>query len=511
MLECDATRFLVLTIPRSGRKARGQPRSQVMNASSRLVGVDDGGSRDGNSDLRADVVIVGAGLSGLMAARTLLAAGVEPLVLEARDRVGGRTWTRPASDGTLLDLGGQWIGPTQRRVLALAKELGVQTFKTWDIGENIEYRGGERATYSGAIPTHDPVTSADAVEAMLTLNVMATQVPLDAPWTAPNALEWDAQTFDTWIRANTRSEQARALMELVIQAVFSVEARDLSLLHVLFYIHSAGNLMDLVAVSGGAQECRCVGGTQQLSDKMAVALGKRVILNAPVHAITQDDHSVRIEVDSVTVNAERAIIALPPTLAGRVRYRPALPGYRDQFTHRIPMGTVIKFQCLYEWPFWREHGLTGQVTSDTSAVRITFDNTPPDGAPGVLLGFIEGEEGRRWGRRNLEERRAEVLNCLARYFGEQARAPQEYVEVSWAEEEYSRGCYAGFLQPGVLTSYGEALRAPIGRLHWAGTETATEWNGYMDGALQAGERAAWESLSALGRLAAVRGTPGSEE
>ena len=468
-----------------------------MSVSSRRDGADDGDSRDANRDLQADVVIVGAGLSGLMAARTLLAAGVEPLVLEARDRVGGRTWTRPASDGTLLDLGGQWIGPTQRRVLALAEELGVHTFKTWNTGKNIEYRVGERVTYSGAIPTYDPVTSADAVEAMLALNMMATQVSLDAPWTAPHALEWDAQTFDTWIRANARSDEARELMELVIQAVFSVEARDISLLHVLFYIHSAGNLMDLVAVTGGAQERRCVGGTQQLSEKMAEALDDRVILNAPVHTIAQDERSVRFEAADVTVTAERAIIALPPTLAGRLRYRPALPGYRDQFTQRVPMGTVIKVQCLYETPFWREKGLTGQATSDTGAVRITFDNTPPDGSPGILLGFIEGEEGRRWGRQRPEERRAEVLDCLARYFGEQARVLKEYVELSWAEEEYSRGCYAGFLPPGVLTSYGEALRASIGRLHWAGTETATEWNGYMDGALQAGERAAREILAAL--------------
>jgi monoamine oxidase len=445
-----------------------------------------------------------------MAARMLLAAGVEPRVLEARGRVGGRTWTRPASDGTPLDLGGQWIGPTQRRVLALAEELGVQTFKTWDTGLNIEYRRGERVTYSGAIPTHDPVVSADAVEAMLALNMMATQVPLDTPWTAPHALEWDAQTFDTWIRANARSERARELMELVIQAVFSVEARDISLLHVLFYIHSAGNLMNLVAVTGGAQESRFVGGAQQLSDKMADALGERVILNAPVHTITQDDHSVHVEAEGITVGAERAILALPPTLAGRLRYYPALPGYRDQFTQRVPMGTVIKIQCLYERPFWRENGLTGQVTSDTGAVRITFDNTPLGGSPGILLGFIEGEEGRRWGRRSLEERRAEFLNCLARYFGEQAHVPKEYVELPWAEEEYSRGCYAAFLPPGVLTSFGEALRAPIGRLRWAGTETATEWNGYMDGALQAGERAAQETLAALGRPASVSGTLGRE-
>jgi monoamine oxidase len=485
-----------------------------MGVFSRLFGADGAppqSASDATSAIsgerRAEVAIVGAGLSGLMAARTLLAAGVEPLVLEARDRVGGRTWTRLAGDGTPLDLGGQWIGPTQRRILALAEELNVQTFKTWDTGKNIEYRRGERITYSGAIPTHDPVVSADAVEAMLTLNMMATQVPLDAPWNAPKALEWDSQTFDTWIRANARSDEARELMELVIQAVFSVETRDISLLHVLFYIHSAGNLMDLVAVTGGAQESRCVGGTQQLSDKMAAALGDRVILNAPVHTVARDERGVHVEAEGVTVSAERAIIALPPTLAGRLRYHPALPSYRDQLTQRVPMGTVIKVQCLYKTPFWRDEGLTGQVTSDTGAMRITFDNTPLSGTPGILLAFVEGEEGRRWGRRSMEERRAEVLDCLARYFGEQARVSQEYVEMSWAEEEYSRGCYAGFLPPGVLTSYGEALRAPIGRLHWAGTETATEWNGYMDGALQAGERAALEVLAALGRSTEASKTP----
>ncbi len=483
--------------------------SRLLSAEGRAAQSHPASATAGQSERTCDVVIAGAGLSGLMAARTLLTAGLDPLVLEARGRVGGRTYTRPSSDGAPLDLGGQWIGPTQTRVLALAGELGVQTFKTHDTGKNIEYHRGERITYSGAIPTHNSAVSADAVEAMLTLNMMAAHVPLDAPWTAPRALEWDSQTFDTWNRINTRSVEARELMELVIQAVFSVEARDISLLHALFYIHSAGNLMNLVAVTGGAQERRCAGGTQQLSEKMAATLGERVLLNAPVHTVAQDERGVRVEADGVMVSAERAILALPPTLAGRLRYRPALPGYRDQLTQRMPMGTVIKVQCMYETPFWRSEGLTGQVTSDTGAMRITFDNTPPTGAPGVLLGFIEGEEGRRWGRRSLEERRNEVLDCLARYFGEQARAVKEYVELSWAEEEYSRGCYAGFLPPGVLTSYGEALRAPIGRLHWAGTETATEWNGYMDGALQAGERAAHEVLAALGRSASAS-APGKE-
>jgi len=450
-------------------------------------------------ELRAEVVVVGAGFAGLAAARALVAAGVDALVLEARDRVGGRIYTRPASDGTPLDLGGQWVGPSQRRILALAQAVGVETFTTYDTGDNVQYQAGERHIYSGAVPTHDPVVAAEIVEAILTLNMLANAVPLDAPWQAPDAADWDAQTLETWLRANVASPGARALLTLGAQAIFSAEPRDLSLLHALFYIHSAGGLMDLLGVTGGAQERRFVGGAQQVAERVAAALGQRVILDTPVHTVTQDAQGAQVAGDGVVVAAQRAIIALPPTLAGRLHYRPALPGLRDQLTQRMPMGTVIKVQCLYPTPFWRAAGLTGQASSDSGAVRVTFDNTPPGGAPGILLGFIEGDEGRAWGQRSAAERRAATLECLVRYFGPQAAHPTEYVEQSWAEEEYTRGCYAGYMPPGVWSQYGAALRPPIGRLHWAGTETATVWNGYMDGAIQSGERAAAEALAALGR------------
>ncbi len=445
----------------------------------------------------ADVGIVGAGLAGLMAARELAAAGVSVCVLEARDRVGGRTWTRPTSDGTLLDVGGQWIGPTQQRMNRLVAELGIETFKTWDIGENVQYRGGERHTYSGAIPTTDPLVAGDVMEALLTLNMMAMRVPLETPWTASDAAVWDSQTFATWIDANVSAPGARTLLELAIQAVFSAEPRDLSLLHVLFYIRSAGGLMDLLGVTGGAQETRFITGAQTVANRLADALGDRVVLGARVHTIIQDDAGAQIISDTLVLSCARVIVALPPTLAGRLHYRPALPGLRDQLTQRMPMGTVYKVQCIYPKPFWRDAALTGQASSDTGAVRITFDNSPSDGSRGVLLGFVEGDEGRVFGQRSPQERRAAVLECFVRYFGAQAGQPLDYVEQSWAEEEYTRGCYAGYMPPGVWTMYGAALRAPIGRIHWAGTETATHWNGYMDGAVQSGERVAAEILAAL--------------
>ena len=451
----------------------------------------------GATERTADVVIVGAGLAGLAAARSLVAAGVRPLVLEARDRVGGRTWTVRSEAGIAIDLGGQWIGPSQRRMAALVRELGLTTYKTFDTGLNVQYRQGERTTYSGAIPSGDPLVTGDVIEAMLTLNEMASAVPLERPWAAADAGEWDSQTLATWMEANVASAGARALLTLGIEAVFSAEPRDLSLLHVLFYIHSAGGMMDLLAVTGGAQESRFHEGAQSVAIAMALALGDRVALGAPVRAVSQDERGVRLHAEGVTARARRAIIAVPPTLAGRLRYEPALPGYRDQLTQRVPMGTVAKIQCVYPTAFWRADNLTGQASSDTGAVRVTFDNSPESGEPGVLLGFVEGDEGRAWGRLEASARRAAVLLSLERYFGERAAQPIEYFEQSWAEEEYTRGCYAGYMPPGVWTTFGEALRAPVGRIHWAGTETATEWNGYMDGAIQSGERAATEVIDAL--------------
>ena len=446
---------------------------------------------------RADVVIVGAGLAGLAAARELTKAGVDVIVLEARDRVGGRTYNRLASDGTRLDVGGQWIGPTQDHLATLAAEVGVTTFPTYNEGKNIQYTQGVRRVYEGALPMDDPEAMMEAVEVMLDLNLMANEVPLDAPWTAPNAAEWDNQTVESWLQNHVESAETRRLLTLLVESIFSVEPRDLSFLHFLFYVHSGGNLTQLISVTDGAQERRFHQGSQAISQRVADKLGERVVLNAPVHTVMQNEQGVRVISDTLTVEAQRAIIAMPPTLAGRLRYQPALPAARDQLTQRVPMGTTIKVQCLYERPFWRDEGYSGQAISDDGAVRITFDNSPESGTPGILIGFMEGDDGRAWGRKTRDERQAEVIACFTRYFGEQAAHPYAYEEMVWAEEEYSRGCYAGYMPPGVWSMYGEALRQPVGRLHWAGTETASVWMGYMDGAIRSGERAAAEILELL--------------
>jgi monoamine oxidase len=458
--------------------------------------------------LEADVAIVGAGLAGLVAARRIAAAGARPLVLEARERVGGRLLNEEIGDGKVVEAGGQWIGPTQDRIAALAAELGIGTFPTHDQGRHLVEMAGRLASYEGQLTDArlglvrdlaraiSPLALADFEQARARLDRMARQVPLDEPWMAPKAASWDSQTFATWVRRNTRTAAARSLFELATEAVWAAEPGDVSLLHVLFYTRSGSGFDSLVGTGGGAQQDRFHGGSQRLALAMAEQLGaERLRLGVPVRAIEHGEEGVTVHAGPhLVVSARRAIVAIPPTLAGRVAYDPALPARRDQLTQRMPQGTVIKTMAIYGRPFWREDGLSGQATSDTGPARVVFDNSPPDGSPGVLLGFLEGRLARQWGARPAAERRDAVLAGHARLFGERARRPERFVERVWADEEWTRGCYGCLMTTGGWTEYGRALRAPVGPLHWAGAETATVWNGYMDGAVRSGERAAEEVL-----------------
>jgi monoamine oxidase len=446
--------------------------------------------------LDADVVVIGAGLAGLAAAQTLTEAGRSVAVLEARDRVGGRTLNHELAGGGIVEVGGQWVGPTQLRVYARIRELGLALFETYDEGFNqFEYKG-RLSRYRGAIPKLNPVVLADVAQAQARLDRMAKQVPLDKPWRAPKAAEWDAQTLATWLSRHTHTGGARAFFQLLCEGVFAAEPADLSLLHFLFYVNSGGGIDTLISTDGGAQEHRIVGGSQLIAQRAAERLGDRVVLDAPVRRIVDGGASVTVYGDDVEARGTHVIVAIPPTLAGRLDYEPGLPGYRDQLTQRMPQGSVIKCMAVYDEPFWRRDGFSGQATSTDGPVKVVFDNTPSTGGVGVLLGFLEGEQARSLGRASFEERRDAVVACFARFFGPRAKQPMEYVERAWAEEIYSRGCYAGYLPPGAWTSLGFALRRPCGRIHWAGTETAEIWNGYMDGAISSGERAARDVLAA---------------
>lgn len=448
-------------------------------------------------EIEADVVVVGAGLAGLVAAREVERGGASVAVLEARERVGGRLLNEPLGDGKIVEVGGQWVGPTQDRVAALADELGVETFPTHTAGFNLLELDGRLSRYSGTIPRLGPAVLADIALARRRIDRLAARVDTAAPWRAAAAEDLDSQTFATWLRRGMRTRTARRLMAVAGRTVWGAEPGELSLLHVLFYVRSGGGFDRLMDVEGGAQQDRLAGGSQLLAVRIAQAFGDRVVLGAPVDRIDDRDRGVVIEADGVEARARRAIVAVPPPLRGRVEFHPPLPIAHRQLIGRMVPGWLVKAIAVYPEPFWRDDGLSGEGVSDSGPATLTFDNSPPDGSPGVLLGFIGGADARRASALAPAERRRAVLAGFARLFGDRAREPERFVELDWAREEWSGGGPTCNMPPGTWTGFGKCLREPAGRVHWAGTETASEWSGYMDGAVRSGERAAREVLAAL--------------
>jgi len=457
-----------------------------------------------------DVAIVGAGFAGLTAAIELHRQGKSVVVLEARDRVGGRALNHHLAGGRVSEAGATFVGPTQGHIIALAERFGVGRFPTYDVGDNVYYRDGMRTTYSdktatGIVPP-DPTIDADAAAIVTRIDRLSTKVPVHAPWKARHASKWDGQTLESWARENSSyrvNESFRRLVAVATRPIFGADPREISFLFTLFYIAASGDerhpgtFERNFSTRNGAQMWRFHGGSQLITQRMASRLGHGVVLGTPVRRIVQRQHYVTVESAHRDLRAKRVIVAVPPTLAGRIHYQPEMPTTRDQLTQRLPQGTLIKVACVYDTPFWREDGLNGTALSLNGPVNATFDDSPPGGKPGVIFGFVGGDAARGFMRLTAAERRAAVIRNFKAFFGAKAGKPREYFQTNWTHEAWTRGCPVAVPGPGVLVAYGQALRRPVGRIHWAGTETSTYWNGYMDGAVRSGERAAGEILREL--------------
>jgi monoamine oxidase len=455
-----------------------------------------------------DVVVVGAGLSGLTAARDLLAGGKSVKVLEARDRVGGKVHNQKLKNGGVVEVGAEFVGPTQDKVLQMIADLGLSTFRTYAEGKSILWRNDTRLAYApdpqlGGAPPVELEALGQVAAAQAQLDQWATEIDVNAPWNHNKSAEWDAQSFKQYLSLAAPHSDADLVLTTACKAIFSVEPREISLLYVLAYIASAGNetnkgsLARLIAVADGAQESRVEGGTGLIPERLAEKVGsKHISLNAAVSSVKKTASGYTITSRAGTVNAKQVVIAMPPPLTKRITFTPALPKARQNLIDGLVLPPIGKGIAIYNTPFWRkdEGGLSAQVISDTGAVRVTFDSSASDASFGAILGFILGDEMRALDKVSPAEAQKVITKDYVRYFGAQGANTTEFVLQRWDLEEWSKGGPVAIAPPNVLKANGHALREAVGGIHFAGTETSTYWTGYMDGAIRSGERVAKEIL-----------------
>ena len=416
-------------------------------------GITDVASPTTSSAELYDVIVIGAGLAGLTVATKTKESGASLIVLEARDRVGGRNFDLTIAPGTVLEMGGEWTGPGQTQVQALAKELGIGLFEAYSAGNNLYYRDGRLLTYSGDIPPASANSLIQLENLILTFNKMVEGFPGNSPWTASGNSILDMQSIGSWLLNQDLEDEASFLAEIAIRGIYGEEADQVSMVDLLGEIWGVGG--DFNTAIGSAQSTRFVGGPQQMSKGLADRLGGIVRLNSPVTLIERASIAT-VHTPAASFRAKQVIITVPKSVTAAIRFEPSLPPSYLQYFQRQPSGSTVKIQAVYATPFWRHSGLSGAVVSDSGPIEIVYDNSPPSGVPGVLVGFAEGNKGRSLFGLSQSERRSVVIENLAMYFGPKCLKPEHYVDMIWAADQYSGGAVR-ILQP----SWGDYLAGQV--------------------------------------------------
>lgn len=448
------------------------------------------------TEITRDVAIVGAGAAGLTAANDLKKAGLSVVVLEARERVGGRLWTDEI-DGAMLELGGQWVSPDQHALIETLADLGLETYSRYREGESV-YVGsdGEARRFTGEMFPVAPETERIIDEITARLDAMVAEIDPDRPWAHERAAEWDRISWDGWLRQQTDDDEAiRNLAFATGSAMLTKPTHSFSLLQSLLMAASAGSYSHLVDADFILDK-RVVGGLQQVPLRLAERLGEDVLLGQPVRTIEYSDAGAVVHAEQVTVRARHVVLAVAPVLYNRISFVPPLPRLKHQMHQHFSMGFVIKVHAVYDRPFWREQGLSGTAFSPYQLVHEAYDNTNHRDERGTLVGFVSDRNADDLFRLSADERRERILESLSRYYGPEAKNPVVYYESDWGSEEWTRGAYAASFDLGGLTRYGAEQLELVGPLHVACSDLAGLGYQHVDGAIRMGHRVADEILEA---------------
>lgn len=438
-------------------------------------------------DKKYDVIIIGAGFAGLAAGLSLKKNGLNTIILEARSRVGGRTETKWLDDGTQIDLGGQWLGPTQDRMYELADEYGVKTFPTQLFGKG-QYH------YLDGVHDNEPEEMLELLEA---IDELADQVDLDHPHESPDIATQDRMTLASWLSLQTEDKEvANFVGRMLAGGLLASDAGEVSLFQMLYYIKAGGGTQSLLGAKGGAQQDRVVGGPQAIAEKMAEDYGS-VLYDQVVKEVIKQDNDYLVETRSGdSYSADHVLIAVPPTVVNsKITFTPELPVWKKKTLQSILPGSASKFHAVYEKPFWREDGLSGQRSMSEGLIIESLDNSLENEEKGILTFFVYGIDSIQLSKLPEAKRKELLIDELVHLYGEQARNPEHFITQDWNEEPFTNGCFSGHFTPGGFIKYGEYLQSEVDGIHFAGTETATIWNGYFEGAVRSGEREAQKILA----------------